>query len=143
MKEIYEIVKNRYITMEKHGLVLGDSNIMGHVVCEFCSAQDENKDKFFDTYDNVYGADQECISSCDILVNRKSIMSILAVPLETDEETCMQWLRNYMTQTKVIIGIVIKGTEWKMIDDDGKEYCIDFANPNADIDVFDKFAILK
>lgn len=139
MKDIYEAIKNRYEVMKERKLRLINNNIMGHIVYNFCSMQDKDRENFFDNYDHTE-FDKVMVSTCDILVDGNSTMSIIVVPLATDKTTAMKWLYNYMMQTKVTRGIVIKGTEWGMVDN-GEEYYIDFADNNVDVDTFGKFAI--
>lgn len=139
MRDIYEAIKNKYDGMKERKQRLINSNIMGHIVYNFCSMQDKDRESFVDNYDNIE-FDKVMASACDIQVNGNSTMSIITVPLATDNTTAMKWLYNYMMQTKATRGIVIKGTEWGMVDD-GKEYYVDFTNDEVDMEVFERFAI--
>ena len=139
IKDMVEIIKNKYENMKKREMTMENANVIGHVVYNFCTMQDADRINFFDSYNDIK-LDGEHICTCDIMIDGKSIMSIITSPTKTSNDKSMKWLYNYMKKTGASRGIVIKGTAWSMVDTDGIEYNIDF-NENVDERVFKKFLI--
>lgn len=139
MNGIIETIKYRYANMKNRGIKIANDNIMGHIVLTFCNMQDAERESFFDNYDSTE-IENERVSTCDIMIDRKFNMSILAVPENISKDTAMKWLYNYMKKTKADKGMVIVGTEWNLVDTDGDEYSINF-DGNINSDVFKKFMI--
>lgn len=139
IKDMVEIIKNKYENMKKREMTMENANVIGHVVYNFCTMQDADRINFFDSYNDIK-LDGEHICTCDIMIDGKSIMSIITSPTKTSNDKSMKWLYNYMKKTGASRGIVIKGTVWSMVDADGVEYNIDF-DKNVDEKVFEKFLI--
>ena len=139
IKDMIETIKNKYETMKKREMTMENANIIGHIVFPFCTMQDTDRTKFFDSYDNIT-MDGEYICTCDIMIDKKSYMSIITSPTGTNNDKSMKWLYNYMKKSGASRGIVIKGTVWSMVDSDGIEFSIDF-NKNVNEKEFKQFLI--
>lgn len=139
IKDMIEAIKNKYETMKKREMTMENANIIGHIVYHFCTMQDTDRTKFFDSYDNIT-MDGKYICTCDIMIDKKSSMSIITSPTETSNDKSMKWLYNYMKKSGASRGIVIKGTVWNMVDSDGTEFSIDF-NKNVNEKEFKQFLI--
>lgn len=141
-EDIYDVIKNRYVFMIDNHYELAGGNIMGHIVYNLFSMQDADRDSFFDSYDNTT-IDGVKVAVCDVWVKLKNLlsteMSIIAVPLDTDNAIALNWLYRRMLENDAHRGILIKGTEWVMVNNKNDEYHIDFMSDEIDINLFEKF----
>lgn len=139
VRDMIDVVKCGYDNMKKRGMRIEGANIMGHIVNDFCTMQDANRDRFFDNYDYITIGGKG-VYTCDIIIGGEFIMSIITSPEETSDNATMKWLYNYMKKTTAPRGIVIKDTKWNMVDIDGTEYRVDFEE-EVNEKIFEKFLI--
>lgn len=141
VKDMVKILHGRYKLMEKYNLTMGNRNISGHVVYDYWKLQ-EDDDKFMANFDVMYMEEDndEEVSTCNIVMNDEVDMVIITVSNEIPEDKRMKWLYSYMKKARANRGIVIAGYRWNMVDFDGKEYSLNFAD-RVDTKTFKKFLI--